>query len=257
MKCPRHQLPLARGSRQLLIGFLRYLPEPPGLRTRGSASPVGRGAGKDSGAGPRVLSAAQPPRRGGPGAGSPGEARAEDPAHRPRRRRRLRGRRAARGAAAPARGAGPLRRRGLHRQVSPQRDLRRGGRRGGEGRQRRAERSSPRGSTGASLACDAPGAERGQGDPRASPGSGESWHPHCPRLLNRISWGWRRPPGSGWRSPRTVAGWEPAVGQELAGCARCRAWSASHPQGCPGSVDEAAPPGTPVPGSFRWFPGQR
>lgn len=96
--------PRAWGSPTLPAGFS---PCPPRKESRGSAS-TRTGRGEEPGARRGCQEPCSPPRRGGPGAGSPGEARPVKPAHRPRRRRRrLRARRAARGAAAPARGAGP------------------------------------------------------------------------------------------------------------------------------------------------------
>lgn len=212
----------------------------------------------------------QPPRRGGPGAGSPGEARPVEPAHRPRRRRRrLRARRAARGAAAPARGAGPLRRRGVRTagesapRCSPVLSgFGRGragdggrGREGGGPRQRLCEpppgnyRGFPRPQR---PRCGAqPELQRGRGEPRASPAALGA------RRLPVLSQPRRGQPRPLRCRPRDPRGWAGAALGAVRG-AECRgrtpptppvgsSRAASRPRGFP--IARLLRTGLPLPGS--------
>lgn len=243
MECPGtpwHQLPRARGSRQLLTGSLLCLPAPPGLRTRGSASPVGRGAGKASGAGGARRCTAPPAGRagggeprGGPGGGSRPPTPPPPPAPGPPRC-------AGRGRSGPGRGAAPppAAARAGESATGPPAGREAG--RGGSAAPRRAElppgkhrgfprlrrprcRAGPGGSPGIPERTESPGVRTAPGSSTAFPGAGGD-------LRARAG------------DPRALLGaGKPAVGQGLPGCRRCRARSASHPQGCPGPLGEAAP----------------
>lgn len=176
----------------------------------------------------------QPPRRGGPGAGSPGEARPVEPAHRPRRRRRrLRARRAARGAAAPARGAGPLRRRGVRTAgesaPGPRTPVLPGTLRLREGQGGRRRAGSGGGGSPAAPLRASPGELPGLPSPATPPvrsaagaGAGPGGTPGIPGCSGRTAApGALTAPTRAAPTPPLPSPGSPRLGRS---CPRCRAW---------------------------------